>query len=86
MTLVSAESKENSRTVLEFFAITEQSAKQPGPQRDGAGAVRDFRIETEPDEDRESDQRAAPGNGIDHARCECGAEHGKPGERRIRQS
>jgi len=50
-----AEADEYGRTVLELFTIAEKAAKQPGPQSDGAGAVCDFRIETEPDEDREGD-------------------------------
>ena len=66
--------------MLEFFAITEETAEETGPERDGAGSIGDFRIESEPDQNRKRQQRSAPGDGIDRARRKRSAEHDKHGE------
>jgi hypothetical protein len=69
--------------VCEFAPVAEDAAEQSGPESDGAGSVCDFGIESEPDENGEGDQGSAPGNGIDCARGERGAEHDKPGEHAV---
>ena len=66
--------------MFELFTITKETAKETGPERNSAGTISDFRIETEPYQNRERQERPTAGNGIDRARCERGAQHDKRGE------
>ena len=78
--LVDAETQEDRGTVLEFLPVTKQSTEESRPQRHCAGPICDFRIEPEPDQNRERQQRPSTGNRIDHACSKCGAQHDKRGE------
>ena len=69
-----AQSHQDQRAVSHLSAVTEQTTEQTGPQRNGAGCVRHFRIQSEPDEKRESQECAAA----------CDRIH-QPGDKRSRE-
>ena len=66
--------------MLELLPVTKQATEETRPQRHRAGPIRDFRIEPQPDQNRERQQRPSTGNRIDRARRERSAQHDKRGE------
>ncbi len=54
---------------------TPRAGHQSRPQRDGARRVRHLRIETEPDQNRKGDERAAARDGVHRPCDERGGKH-----------